>query len=259
MSTHDEWEELAAGHALGALEPDDEQRFEAHLATCDDCRQVTADTEAVMADMAYASEQMAPPPELKLRLMASIHDASEGPAMGVVSTPDTLEVIRNRRATVGRHTREKLTVNWVRLAAAASVVLLAIIAGGVWSLQGTSNANPAFVALQSPTGSTDVATVEVLGDKAWLINSTMPTNDSRSSQYVLWTVPAEGAPTAVGGFDVEPGHAVVAVGRITATRGHVAAFAVSKEPGRTVPAAPTVVVAKGSVKWPVVDAYRTYS
>ncbi|BEP11992.1 hypothetical protein acdb102_03030 [Acidothermaceae bacterium B102] len=258
MSTHDEWEELAAGHALGALEPDDEQRYEAHLATCSECLQVLADTEAVMADLAYASEPAGPPPELKARLMSAIHDASDGPSMGVVSSPDTLEIMRERRASAGRHAREKLVVNWVRLAAAASVVLLAIIAGGVWSLQGTSDTNPAFVALQSPTGTTDVATVEVLGDKAWVINSTIPTNDSSDSQYVLWTVPAEGAPTAVGGFDVAPGHTVVSVGRITATRGHVAAFAVSKEPGRTVPTTPTTVVAKGSVKWPVVDAYRTY-
>ena len=258
MSTHDEWEELAAGHALGALEPDDEQRFEAHLATCGDCLRVLSDTEAVMADMAYASEQMAPPPELKSRLMAAIHDASDGPTMGVISAPDSLEVMRARRANVGRHTREKLEVNWVRFAAAASVVLLAIIAGGVWSLQGGSTSSPAFVALQSPTGSSDVATVEVIGDKAWVLNSTMQTNDSSKEQYVLWTVPAEGAPTAVGGFDLEPGHSVVAVGRITASRGHVAAFAVSEEPGRTVPTAPTKIVARGSVKWPVVDAYRTY-
>jgi anti-sigma-K factor RskA len=250
MSTHDEWEELAAAHALGALEPDDEQRFGAHLASCDICPQVLAETEAVMADLAYATEQVAPPPELKSRLMTAIHDASEGPAMGVVSSPDTLEVIRSRRPRTGRHTRDKLAVNWVRLAAAASVVLLAIIAGGVWSLHGSNQNTPSFVALQSPSGSTDLATVEVLGDKAWVINSAMPANNSSNSQYVLWTVPPKGGgpPTAVGGFDVSPGHQVVAVGKITQPNGHIAAFAVSKEPGRRVPAAPTVVVAAGAVK-----------
>lgn len=258
MSTHEAWEELAAGHALGALEPDDEQRYEAHLATCSDCLQVLADAEAVMADLAYAAEPVGPPAELKARLMAAIHDASDGPSMGVVSSPDTLEIMRERRASAGRHARDKLVVNWVRLAAAASVVLLAIIAGGVWSLQGSSDTNPAFVALQSPTGTTDVATVEVLGDKTWLINGALPANDATNSQYVLWTVPAEGVPVAVAGFDMEPGHSVVSVGRITETRGHVAAFAVSKEPGRTVPTSPSTIVAKGSVKWPVVDAYRTY-
>ena len=37
VSDHEEWEELAAAHALGALEPEDEQRFEAHLLTCREC------------------------------------------------------------------------------------------------------------------------------------------------------------------------------------------------------------------------------
>jgi anti-sigma-K factor RskA len=249
MSTHDEWEELAAAHALSALEPDDEQRFEAHLASCDICPQVLAETEAVMAELAYATEQVAPPAALKSRLMAAIHDASDGPTVGVVSSPDTLEVIRARRVRTGRHTRDKLVVNWVRLAAAASVVLLAIIAGGVWSLHGTTQNTPSFVALQSPSPTgTDLATVEVLGDKAWVINSAMPANNSSDSQYVLWTVPPKGAPTAVGGFDVAPGHAVVSVGRITQSHGHIAAFAISKEPGRRVPTAPTVVVASGAVK-----------
>ena len=128
------------------------------------------------------------------------------------------------------------------------MVLLAIIAGGVWSLHGSGSDNPSFVALQSPTGSTDVATVEVLGDKAWMINSAMQPNNSSDSQYVLWTVPAKGAPTAVGGFDVEPGHTVVPVGRISESHGKVTAFAVSKEPGRRVPAKPSVILATGAVK-----------
>ena len=168
--------------------------------------------------------------------------------MGVVSEPDTLEILHNRRPPTGRRTRDTLVVNWVRLAAAASVVLLAIIAGGVWSLHGSTADNPTFVALQSPTGSTDVATVEVLGDKTWMINSAMQPNNSSDSQYVLWTVPAKGAPTAVGGFDIEPGHTVVPVGRITGSQGKITAFAVSKEPGRRVPTKPTVVLATGAVK-----------
>ena len=65
MSSHQEWEEIAAGHALGALEPDDEQRFEAHLRTCAECRQVIADTEAVMAELAQQPSRWLPPPELK--------------------------------------------------------------------------------------------------------------------------------------------------------------------------------------------------
>jgi anti-sigma-K factor RskA len=251
VTDHEEWDELAAGHALGALEPDDQQRFEAHLETCTDCRQVLAETEAVMAELAYAAEQVGPPPELKARLMASIHDASDGPSMGVVSSPDTLEIIRARRAdrgSRGRHTRETVTANWVRFAAAASVVLLAIIAAGVWSLSGSNGTtSPRFVALASTATHSDVATVEVLGDQTWVIPSAMTANDTSSSQYVLWVVPDKGNPVAVGGFDVQSGRPVVAVGQVSRSLSSVKAFAVSKEPGRTVPKAPTVIVASGAL------------
>ena len=77
----------------------------------------------------------------------------------------------------------------------------------------------------------------------------MQPNNSSDSQYVLWTVPAKGAPTAVGGFDIEPGHTVVP-GRPhpPGRRARSQHFAVSKEPGRRVPTKPTVVLATGAVK-----------
>ena len=254
MSSHQDWEEIAAGHALGALEPDDEQRFEAHLRTCAECRQVLLDTEAVMAELALAPEQATPPPELKSRLLAAIHDASDEPRMMAVSSPDTLEIIRRRRSA-----RAALTAHWVRLSAAASVILLAVIAAGVWTLHsGNAQQDPQFVALQTSAGKTDLATVELLGDRAWVIPTAMPDNDSADSQYVLWAVPPHGDPVAIGGFDVEAGHAVVAVGHVRQTLASVAAFAISKESGRTVPDKPTDVVGSGKVSWPVTDAFRTF-
>ncbi|MDX6201306.1 MAG: hypothetical protein QOJ83_806, partial [Frankiales bacterium] len=72
MSSHQDWEEIAAGHALGALEPEDQQRFEVHLRTCPECRQVLLDIEEVMTELAVSPDPVAPPPELKTRLMAAI-------------------------------------------------------------------------------------------------------------------------------------------------------------------------------------------
>lgn len=257
MTGHEEWEELAAAHALGALEPEDEQRFEAHLPTCPICPQVIADTEAVMADLAATTEQVAPPPELKSRLMAAVREESDNlPRVGVVASPDVLEVRRSR----DRSARHVLADNWVRFAAAASVVLLAVIAAGVWSLARTSPSHqPQFVALKSQSqGSPDIATVEVLGDKTWVLPTDLPANNSADSQYVLWAVPSEGAPVAVSGFDVKPGEAAIESGALAQNPTSVKAFAISKEPGRTVPKAPSTVVAQGATPWPVVDAFRTY-
>jgi anti-sigma-K factor RskA len=245
VSSHQEWDEIAAGHALGALEPDDEQRFEAHLRTCAECRQVLADTEAVMAELALAPQQLAPPPELKARLMASIHEASDDePRMAAVSSPDTLEIMRARR----RSTREALAHNWVRFAAAASVVLLAVIAAGVWSLGGARTGDPQFVALQSTQPAAgQVVTVELLDGKAWTISTGLPANDASSSQYVLWALPVSGNPIPLAGFDVSPGHPVARMGKISRSLSSVKGFAVSKEPGRTLPTTPTQVVASGTL------------
>ena len=38
---HERFEELAAGHALGALEPEDEQAFLAHVPACARCERAT--------------------------------------------------------------------------------------------------------------------------------------------------------------------------------------------------------------------------
>jgi anti-sigma-K factor RskA len=246
VSSHQDWDEIAAGHALGALEPDDQQRFEAHLRTCDECPQLLTDTEALMAELAMAPDLEAPPPELKRRLMAAIHEASDDePRMAAVSSPDTLEILRDRKRT----TREALADKWVRFAAAASVILLAVIAAGVWSLGGSKSATPRFVALDSAqSATTQVATVELIGDKAWTISAALPANDTSNSQYVLWALPASGAaPVPLGSFDVGPGHTVSSIGKVSEPLSSVKAFAVSKEPGRTLPTTPTVVVASGAL------------
>ena len=250
MSSHEEWEEIAAGHALGALEPEDEQRFEVHLRTCAECRQVIAETNDAMAELAASTEQLAPPPELKARLLAAIHeDADDEPRMAAVSHPDTLEVVRARRRSTepSPSTRSPLRDRWVRYAAAASVVLLAVIAGGVWG-RGQSSPQPRFVSLAATqSATTQVATVEVLGDKTWTISTGLPANDATTSQYVLWAVPVQGNPVPLGGFDVAPGHSVAQVGTLSQSLSSVKAFAVSREPGRTLPTKPTTVVASGTL------------
>ena len=43
MSDHEDFEGLAAGYALHALEPEEEQRLAAHLLTCQDCARLVAD------------------------------------------------------------------------------------------------------------------------------------------------------------------------------------------------------------------------
>ena len=50
--SHSEFEELAAGYVLGALEPDDEHDFRRHLDGCAICEASVRELEAVVGELA---------------------------------------------------------------------------------------------------------------------------------------------------------------------------------------------------------------
>lgn len=71
-----------AGWVLGALDPDESERFEAHLETCDECRQEVAELgpaaqmfKAILPGVDLASGPE-PPADLQARTMARIQQAS---------------------------------------------------------------------------------------------------------------------------------------------------------------------------------------
>lgn len=105
-----ELRELAAGYALGALDRDDEARFEAHLDRCAGC---AADVERFrdpLLVLAHAGRAEEPPPQLRERILA---DVATRPA-----APSRLDRLRARRVTAG-----------LALAAAAAILVVAVFAG----------------------------------------------------------------------------------------------------------------------------------
>ena len=69
---HGDWDALAVGWALSALDPADEERFAAHLPTCDRCTATVRESLYTVADLAYALPDEVPPPSLKNRIMAAV-------------------------------------------------------------------------------------------------------------------------------------------------------------------------------------------
>jgi anti-sigma-K factor RskA len=65
---HSDFEELAAGFALGALEPDEEQAFQGHLEGCSACRTSVRELEEVSASFAYVPPAVVPPGSLRASL-----------------------------------------------------------------------------------------------------------------------------------------------------------------------------------------------
>jgi hypothetical protein len=122
MRDHDTYDELVAGFALDALEPEDEHIFLAHLGTgCALCARSLRELGGVAADLAYAAEPAEPPARLKDSILAAVR----ADARPVLSTP-AVPGQRNRPQVVPLTRRARGPVRW--LAAAASLVALLLMA-----------------------------------------------------------------------------------------------------------------------------------
>ena len=62
---HSDYEQLAAGFALNALEPDDEVEFQRHLEGCSACKATVRELDELAATMAYAAPSVDPPTSLR--------------------------------------------------------------------------------------------------------------------------------------------------------------------------------------------------
>jgi anti-sigma-K factor RskA len=83
--SHPEYEELAAGYVLGALEPDDEHTFQQHLGGCPVCEANVRELEAVAGELAYAAPPVEPPDSLWAGIRRQVRpEAARRPAIPAV-------------------------------------------------------------------------------------------------------------------------------------------------------------------------------
>jgi anti-sigma-K factor RskA/putative zinc finger protein len=83
-----------------------------------------------------------------------------------------------------------------------------------------------------------------------VVTTGLPPNDRNTSTYVLWGVSPDAAPLPIGTFDVDPttpGPGVHQLGPAGQQQSFIG-YAISLEPGRVAPTAPTTVVASGQVR-----------
>lgn len=67
----DDIHELTAPYALDALDEQEDRAFEQHLRDCERCRDEVAMLRATAASLAHDSPAVAPPPELRARILAT--------------------------------------------------------------------------------------------------------------------------------------------------------------------------------------------
>ena len=233
MSEHEHWEELAAGHALDALEPDETDEFTAHLAACARCQAVVGDHSFVASQLGHLAEDEVGAPSWE-RIRAGVLPASS-------ATVTSLEQVRTRRT--GRR--------W--LSAAAAVMLLG---GGALAWQTTrSSDEPSArqVALSSCGGDSGCRVVHlqeladlIVTDDAVRLLPTRLSGAPSGKVYVLWQLPRDGRPTMVATLASTSNGAVGEWHALALTLGNTAAFGLSLEAATSVPTQPTEVVAVGS-------------
>ena len=249
---HVRFEELAAGHALYALEPGDEEAFLAHLPSCAACERSVAGHRETASHLAYAADPVPLPDALLGRIRAEVQ--ATGRAMPT-APPASLEAARARR-------RLALPAAWTAVAAAAALVLSL----GVWNAglrqdrseleQRAASLTAAVRTLSTGTrvpladDSGRAVAVAVLhdDDRVSLVVDGLGANDSANSTYVLWQTGATGT-RAVAAFDVR-GDGVDVVRDLPLVRSLKGwtALAVTREPGRTAPEVPgSLPVANGTL------------
>ena len=123
--SHSEYEELAAGYVLGALEPDDEHLFQEHLGGCSTCEANVRELEAVVGELAYAVPPVDPPETVwagirrEIRPEAARRTLRPAPAADAEGRPGAGAGGRGLRLLPG-------------LAAAAAIVVVVVLS--LWNL-----------------------------------------------------------------------------------------------------------------------------
>lgn len=240
---HDALRDLIAPVALGAAEPSEIARVEAHAADCAVCREELGSLRAGADLLGVAVPQMEPRPDLKASLMATVR--AEAPARaiaaGVGLEPDAAP---SRPAPRRRSWFSGLLRPWPAVAAVATVA--ALLLGWNIALQTGSDDPSRPVSTLAVSGTSDAPGVigRVLyvpeEDTAVVSLSRLPQLEEGDA-YQLWVI-RDGQPTSAGLFEqTGPAEArTVATGLAGAD-----ALAVTAQPrtSRTTPEGPILVEA----------------
>ncbi len=266
---HTPFEELAAGHALSALEPEEEQVFLQHLATCSACQSEVQQHAETTGLLALAADPVDPPPSVLEGIRAGMaaqrtaeveadRRAAPPPPAAAAGPAEVTPIGAARARRSGRTPR---AVSWLGAAAAAALLLSL----GAWNLALRGERDDArqygdrlaaavgqiaepdsqSVRLSGEDGSVLAVAVVQDGEVSLVVDGLQP--NASGTSYVLWAQDRSGGVRPVGAFDVAQSQVDV-VDDLPVEGGveSVTAYLVSNEPGDEPPATPGgPVVARG--------------
>jgi anti-sigma-K factor RskA len=266
---HAEYETLAAGYGLHALEPEDEQRLSAHLVTCLNCARLVADAALLGAAFADLLEPETPPAGLRDRILAAataeprplpepLAFPRTPPAGSIPATPAQIAPAPpapQRPSGQRRRLRERVLVGVLAAAIGVGVAVPVTLAASDHG-SGTSSDTALAQALLQPNaqevtlkGSSGASLARaVITEKGmFLLANGLPVNDRSRSIYVLWAANAQGQRRAIGTFDVRgSAPAQMSADKLPFTPAQIRQLAISYEPGRSAPTQPSDVVLSGT-------------
>ena len=253
--THETYDTLAAGYALGALDGGDLAQFETHLAEgCATCAAALAEAEETLALLARATPPVIPPASIKQTLLARAAAQGARPvgpvrrprwfpwvagavAAGLLAFFTGMFVAARYEARLGQATREVAALRTrVQRQQAAVYHMMDLLREPGTSVLQLSGEGPA------PGASASLVWNDRSGGQL-LVSSLAPLPPERA--YELWTI-SGGTPRPAGLFTVDAsGRGAHQVDPVPGGRPQV--FAVTIEPAGGVPAPTGPIVLKGAL------------
>ncbi len=251
MTDHDQ-HALSGAYAVDALDADERARFEAHLATCADCREEVASLQEAAALL--GTDPVEPPSSVRDSVLAGIASIRPLPPVTSETAPtatptpgDELAARRTRRSLAQRLTRTPLLV------AAAMVLLLAVGTALVrpWADDRTDEPNlsaidrvltaadATSVEKEFPDGSRATVTVSRSEGRAVIQTEDMALAPT-GKVYELWLQTPEGAMMPAGLMPHEADNEILIDG--DATEAKAVGITIEPEHGSQVPTTSPIAV-----------------
>jgi anti-sigma-K factor RskA len=188
--------ENVGSYVLRALPDDEYERFLTHLDSCEECRRAVADLQVAADTLPLAADQIAPPSELKDRIMAVVNAEAE------------LLVAAGARADEPETTkpeswwkRRLLSLRPLPAIGLATAVLAVGVVVGVLLTGGGESTRTVDAKVTLASAPTAHASVKVSGDDGRLTVSNFP-SAGNDRVYQVWLVHGKNQPASAGLFRV---------------------------------------------------------
>ena len=186
----------AGSYVLHALPDDEYERFVTHLDGCEQCRREVADLQMAADTLPLAADQIAPPPELKDRIMAVVNAEAE---LLVAAGERTDEPAMAKPHSWWK--RRLVSLRPLPAIGLATAVLAVGVVVGVLLTGGGESTRTVDAKVTLAAAPTAQAAVKVSGNDGRLTVSHFPAAGN-NRVYQVWLVHGKNAPQSAGLFRV---------------------------------------------------------